>query len=137
LALKELAASVAAAFGVHCVCDFRAPAGIGDQTVANHLYRIAQEAIHNAIKHGKAREIALGLSESRGELLLAIKNDGVGLPPRAGRKTGMGLQNMKARARMIGASLQIRPGESGGTEVTCLLRNPKAQAGNIQEAYAP
>ena len=137
LALKELAESVGAAFGVHCVCEVRAPVAIGVQTVANHLYRIAQEAIHNAIKHGKAREIAVALSESRGELLLAIKNDGVGLPPRAGRKTGMGLQNMKTRARMIGASLQIRAGESGGTEVTCLLRNPKRQAGTGQEAYAP
>jgi signal transduction histidine kinase len=61
----------------------------------------------------------------------------VGLPPRAGRKTGMGLTNMKARARMIGASLQIRAGESGGTEVTCLLRSPKPQTGSGQEAYAP
>ena len=68
--------------------------------------------------------------------VLAIKDDGAGFPPHAGRKTGMGLQNMKARARMIGASLEIRAGESGGAEVTCLLRNPKPQAGSGQEAYA-
>jgi PAS domain S-box-containing protein len=125
LAMKELVASVEAAFGVHCVCECRAPVAIHDQTVANHLYRIAQEAIHNAIKHGKAREIAVTLCEQAGELALGIKDDGVGFPPQTDRKTGMGLQNMKARARMIGAVLEVRAGEPRGAEVSCLLKNPK------------
>jgi two-component system, LuxR family, sensor kinase FixL len=136
VALKELTESVSAAFHIQCGCEVRAPVAIGDKTVANHLYRIAQEAIHNAIKHGKAREIAVTLSEFGGESLLAIKDNGVGFPPRAGQKKGMGLKNMKARARMIGASLQIRAGESGGTEVTCMFRSQKPPAGKV-EAYAP
>jgi PAS domain S-box-containing protein len=126
LALKELAASVEAAFGVHCVCNFQSPVTIGEQTVANHLYRIAQEAIHNAIKHGKAREIAITLTGQAGQVALAIQDNGMGLPAPAERKAGMGLQNMKARAGMMGAALEIRAGASGGTVVTCVLTIPNA-----------
>ena len=136
LALKDLAASVTAAFGVDCACEFGAPAAIGDQTIAHHLYRIAQEAIHNAIKHGRAKAITVTLRGPEGHVILTIQDDGLGLPSHAGLRTGMGLKNMEARARMIGASLQIRARESSGTEVTCLLRSPKPQAENEQEAYA-
>ncbi|HVM46796.1 MAG TPA: PAS domain S-box protein [Candidatus Acidoferrum sp.] len=125
LALKELAASVATAFNVSCLCQSRRPVNIADSTVTNHLYRIAQEATHNAVKHGKARHVALSLNQRAGELILAIRDDGIGIPPNADRKGGMGLQNMKARARMIGASLQIRARKSGGAEVTCSLKNPE------------
>jgi PAS domain S-box-containing protein len=135
LALKELAASVESAFGVECTCDFRSPGAIHDQTVANHLYRIAQEAIHNAIKHGKAREIGVALREEPGQSALEIKDNGTGFPPGADRKAGMGLQNMKTRAGMIGASLEIRAGEAGGTVVTCLLANPNPRTGTGQEIY--
>jgi PAS domain S-box-containing protein len=134
-ALRELAESVAAAFDIHCICDFRAPVEIGDPAVANHLYRIAQEAIHNAIKHGKAREITVTLSEANGELRLAVRNNGVGFLLSGSRKAGMGLQNMKARARMVGASLQIHTAEPGGVEVICSLKNSKPQGGRSQETY--
>jgi PAS domain S-box-containing protein len=127
LALTELASSIEAAFGVNCVCDFRTAVAIDDQATANHLYRIAQEAIHNAIKHGKPREIAISLSERGREIALAIKDDGAGFPPQAELKAGMGLQNMKARAGMIGASLEICAGESGGAVVTCVLAPPTPQ----------
>ena len=122
LALKELAASVQAAYGVRCDCDFRTPVTVGEQSVANHLYRIAQEAIHNAIKHGKAGEIAVTWSDQSGESVLVIRDDGVGLAPAARRKRGMGLQNMEARARMIGATLAIGGAVGRGTEVKCALR---------------
>jgi len=125
-ALQELAAGVEAAFDVKCVCDFRMPVAIDDQTAANHLYRIAQEAIHNAIKHGKAKAITISLSQPEGQIILAVMDDGAGFAPNADRRTGMGLQNMKARAGMIGASLEIRAGESGGAVVTCKLTIPSS-----------
>jgi PAS domain S-box-containing protein len=122
LALKELAASVEAAFNVSCFCNFRPPLTLDEPTVANHFYRIAQEAIHNAIKHGKASVINLTLTTQSGEIELTIQDNGVGLP--ADCKTGMGLQNMKARAGLMGAALDIRTGATGGTVVACLLKIP-------------
>jgi PAS domain S-box-containing protein len=129
-ALKALAASVEAAFGVACVCDFTRPVGIADQVAANHLYRIVQEAIHNAIKHGRARTITIRLRKDAGGLALTIKDDGAGLPAETDHEPGMGLQNMRARADMMGASFDIRSGDTGGAEVTCFLPIPSSnQAG--------
>ena len=128
-ALKELAASIEAAFGVKCVCDFRPPAAISDPTVANHLYRIAQEAIHNAIKHGKARTITVLFMTEAGKLVLTIQDDGAGIAQEW--TPGMGLQNMKTRAQMIGATLEIHAGARGGTVVACSLpiSNPPNSSG--------
>jgi signal transduction histidine kinase len=93
--------------------------------MANHLYRIAQEAVQNAVKHGKPKTIRIALKELAGSVELRVQDDGVGFPgkPRR-RKAGMGVQNMQARADIIDASLDIRPGKQGGTRVTCRLRSP-------------
>jgi PAS domain S-box-containing protein len=123
-ALEELATGVESAFRLRCVCDFPKPVPVRDHTMANHLYRIAQEAVQNAVKHGKARTVRIELKELGRCIELRVEDDGVGLPRRPRRKAGMGLQNMKARAGMIGASLDIRPRKQGGTVVTCRLRGP-------------
>ena len=125
-ALEELAASVENAFEVRCVCDFPEPLAVPDHAVANHLYRIAQEAIQNAIKHGKTKNIRVKLKQVRGGIELEVENDGVGFPREAGRPGGMGLGNMKARAGIIGAALDIRRGKRGGTIVTCRLEGRAA-----------
>ena len=124
-ALEELAASVETAFQVRCVCSFPKPVPVRDHTVANHLYRIAQEAIQNAVKHGKPKTIRIALKELARSVELRVEDDGVGFPRQPRRRTaGMGVQNMQARAGIIGASLDIRPGKQGGTLVTCRLRSP-------------
>jgi two-component system, chemotaxis family, response regulator Rcp1 len=97
-ALEELAASIESAFPVQCNCDFPEALAVEDHTVANHLYRIAQEAIHNALKHGKARSIRITLRKAHGGMELEVVDDGVGIPAKAEEKGGMGLSNMKARA---------------------------------------
>jgi hypothetical protein len=125
-ALEELAASVENAFEVRCVCDFPEPLAVPDHAVANHLYRIAQEAIQNAVKHGKARNIRLKLKQVRGGIELGVENDGVGFPRKAGRPGGMGLGNMRARAGIIGGALDIRRGKRGGTMLTCRLEGKAA-----------
>ena len=124
-ALEELAASVETAFQVRCVCSFPKPVPVRDHTMANHLYRIAQEAVQNAIKHGKPKTIRIAMKELASCVDLRVEDDGVGFPrkPRR-RKAGMGLQNMQARADIIGALLDIRPGKQGGTRVTCRLPRP-------------
>jgi signal transduction histidine kinase len=125
-ALEELAAGVENAFEVRCVCDFPEPLAVRDHAVANHLYRIAQEAIHNAVQHGKARNIRIQLKKLRGGIELGVQSDGVAFPRRAGRRGGMGLRNMKARAGIIGALLDIRPRQGGGTVVACRLQRRAA-----------
>ena len=120
-ALTELAEGFEAAFHLRCVCEAASSVTIEDQSVANHLYRIAQEAIHNAIKHGRPKAITVALSETNGRVALTVKDDGAGFAMHVANPIGMGLPNMNARARMIGATLEIGPGENGGTIVTCTL----------------
>jgi len=123
-AMEELAANVESAFQLRCLCNFPKPVPVRDQTMANHLYRIAQEAIQNAVKHGKAKTIRIELKELARCIELRVEDDGVGFPRKPRREAGMGLHNMEARASMIGASLDIRPVRQGGTLVTCRLRAP-------------
>jgi PAS domain S-box-containing protein len=125
-ALEELAAGVESAFQVRCVCDFPQTLAVRDHAVANHLYHIAQEAVQNAIKHGKARNIRIQLKRLPGGIELLVENDGLGFPRHPGRADGMGLSNMRARAGIIGASLDMRRGTRGGTLLACRLRRRAA-----------
>jgi two-component system CheB/CheR fusion protein len=119
--LEELAAKVEGMFGVSClmVCDGQVL--VHDNLVATHLYRIAQEAISNAVKHGKAKTIVLDLHAGPREMTLTITDDGVGLEKSSGDGRGIGLHTMKYRASLIGGTLDVRPGRGGGTAVTCVV----------------
>ncbi len=88
-----------------------------------NLYRIAQEAITNAIKHGKAKNIRIDLIAGRGCLTLTVENDGLDFPAGANHSDGMGLRIMRYRAEVINSSLEVRKGTNGGTIVTCDLSN--------------
>ena len=100
------------------------PAGRDCGRPRNHrlLYRIAQEAITNAVKHGRAKSIVVSLNSSPDESTLTITDDGSGFPAGASATGGLGLRIMKYRAQMIGASLRIRPADSKGTTVACSFR---------------
>ncbi|HEY8538669.1 MAG TPA: PAS domain-containing protein, partial [Steroidobacteraceae bacterium] len=87
--------------------------------LANHLYRIAQEAIRNAVRHGQARTIRLHLRVTRGKVSLAITDDGIGLPERAMDAAGMGLKIMRYRARMLGGEVHFERVEPTGTRIVC------------------
>jgi signal transduction histidine kinase len=89
--------------------------------VAIHLYRIAQEAISNAIKHGHATTVLLELTESDDQINLTIQDDGQGLRPNGEHHPGMGLAIMDYRARTIGAALELQIKPQGGTSVSCRL----------------
>jgi PAS domain S-box-containing protein len=118
-ALRELAASTENMFGVKCrfACD--PPVLVRDPAVATHLYRIAQEAVSNAIKHGEAREVLVHLQSVGNRTGLSVHDNGVGLPKSIPKEKGMGLRIMQSRAGMIGGSLSIEKDPAGGTLVVC------------------
>lgn len=119
-AMKELAANTKDMFGISCQFFCLKPVFVEDLTTATHLYRIAQEAVSNAIKHGKAKEVQIVLSAEDGILSLAIQDNGVGIESKPMKKKGMGLQVMKYRAGIIGGSIDVRKSEHG-TRVTCTV----------------
>jgi two-component system sensor kinase FixL len=124
-ALQELAGSVEALF--HCACKVSSHHAIDitDHAVAIHLYRIVQEAVNNAIQHGKAPKITITLSvRHEGGMILMVHDNGVGLPTDVAERRGMGLRIMHHRARMIGAILEVQRRAHGGTCVICTLDNP-------------
>ncbi len=124
VALRELCTSVAAMFNIRC--NFRCPLPVmmDDSSVATHLYRIAQECVQNAIRHGKASRIKIELA-SRPQVRLTVSDNGVGFPPPDQLRKGMGLRTMAHRAQVIGAKLEIRPLARGGSEVICTLARRK------------
>jgi signal transduction histidine kinase len=97
------------------------PPDLRDDAKAVHLYRIAQEAVNNSVRHGRPRQVVVSLGQSDGSLRLAIEDDGVGLQQVLPRGSGMGLQIMQHRARLIGANLEIRRRDPAGTVVEVLL----------------
>jgi signal transduction histidine kinase len=118
-ALTDLAARAKELFRIPC--QFRSHKDIPplDPAVTNQLYKIVQEAVSNAVKHGKARRIGIRLANGTDRLLLTIHNDGLPFPDHKAQFTGMGLRIMNYRANLIGASLEVKAGPKHGTRVTC------------------
>jgi PAS domain S-box-containing protein len=120
-ALEQLAENIKKYFSVYCKAECDPELRISDNAVAVHLYRIAQEATTNAIKHGKAKKIWISLTQEHGVVTLRIKDDGVGIKKADIKAKGMGLRVMQHRARMIGGTLDVEKSEGGGTVVVCAL----------------
>jgi PAS domain S-box-containing protein len=120
-ALQELADDAAKRF--HLPCDFHGEVvlAIVDPDAATQLYRIAQEAITNAVKHGRAKRITICLVEAGDQCELKVKDNGRGFARTKATTAGMGLRIMKYRATMIGASLEVRSAAGRGTTVTCVF----------------
>jgi PAS domain S-box-containing protein len=117
--LQRFAGQVEDLFGISCSFVCLEPVLIDDDSVATHLYHITQEAVNNAIKHGRARNVVIALAASGGRGALTISDNGSGIRrPSAGRK-GMGLHIMNYRAKMIGGGLDVSQGKPHGTVVTC------------------
>jgi signal transduction histidine kinase len=119
--LEGLAANVKKMFAIPCAFSVKGaiPDLPGDITL--QLHKIAQEAVSNAIKHGRAKNVGIALARTSEQLILTIENDGVpfALPTKA--RNRMGLRIMNYRARTVGASLEIQPLRGSGTVVTCSL----------------
>jgi PAS domain S-box-containing protein len=119
-ALTDLANRTHQEGQVNCMFDCPEPVSVADNLAATHLYLIAQEAVHNAVKHGRPRQVRIGL-RSNGALVLRVECDGMGIPAEALARPGLGLRIMRNRAAVIGAELSVGPGEPSGTVVTCTL----------------
>ena len=120
-ALAELALNMEKMFGVQCVFDCDNVVKFEDHAAATHLFRIAQEAASNAIKHGHAKRITVSLHEEAAHIRVSVTDDGVGFPGNFSGGTGMGLRIMQTRTNMIGGNLTIERRPRGGTVVSCVV----------------
>jgi signal transduction histidine kinase len=128
-ALKLIAAGATRTFGVACAVEANGAGElpIGGQA-AIQLFRIGQEALHNAVRHGQASRVVLRLSAGRGVLTLSVRDDGVGCPAGLDRVRGMGLRIMRYRAQMIGGEVQFLNRPRGGASVICTMPLDLARA---------
>lgn len=127
VALDELAARTREQSGIDCHFDCAETVSVPDPHMAKQLYRIAQEAVSNALRHGKPSHICLTLHSGPAELRLTIRDDGIGLQKpvalsqAAAPEGGMGIPTMQYRAAMIGGELLFGPAEGEGTLVSCIV----------------
>jgi PAS domain S-box-containing protein len=125
--LAELALYIKDVFGVECHFRSDIPSPFqNNATAANHIYYIVHEAVHNAVKHSKSKNIFVILSANNGRVILKIRDDGQGIPEAVDNR-GMGLRLMNYRANKIGASLNIRKDVEGGTLVTLQIETEKEE----------
>ena len=118
-ALRAMIASADEAQGVICRVTYAAQDLQLEQVVATHVYRIAQEAVANALKHARATRIEVGFRSRGPSFVLSVRDDGIGLPATAPRWGQLGLSIMRYRAHLIGATLSLLCQPGGGTEVRC------------------
>jgi signal transduction histidine kinase len=111
----------------HVTCTFMGPASpvVIDEFIAGHLFRIAQEAVNNAVKHSKGNRVSVSLQSHNGHLRLEIADNGRGLPNAEPPQRGIGLQVMKHRASVIDAELTTKSTPGKGVTITCVLNPPK------------
>ena len=121
IALQEICAKMRQRSNICCVVE-----SDGDPLCSNlkgpvaiQIFRIAQEAMHNAIKHSQAKRVVARLASTNGHIILTVKDDGIGFNAHARTKKGMGLAIMQYRARMVDGTLDIRTTDEGGVVVTC------------------
>ena len=120
-ALGELAKSTRENYSLACRFDCPEPVRVGDATTATHLYRIAQEAVGNAVKHAKADAISIRLARTESDLVLEVADNGVGIAPGKPQLEGAGLRLMEYRCAVIGGRFTVRRKEGGGTLVACTI----------------
>ena len=121
-ALRDLAEKNSRLTGTNIEYSENSELQLDSPDASMHLYRIAQEAVANAVRHGEARHIQIRIELNESQLVLIIEDDGKGLDYRAIRKAeGMGLRTMRYRAQAIGANLTFEPCLSGGTRVRCQM----------------
>ena len=123
-ALHELADNVSKMFKVRCAFECDSPPAINDTAAATHLYRVAQEAVQNAVRHGKPGQIIISLAGRKERVELTVEDDGTGLPDDWQKQRGLGTRIMAHRAAMIGGAFSIEPNPTGGTFVKCSMPLP-------------
>lgn len=113
-------------FSVECTFSEERGAYTPDSGAASNLYRIAQECISNAVKHGRATRIDVSLRQKGDKVILQIQDNGVDFPETLSEDRGMGVDIMSYRARVINARLSIERRDEGGTIITCVLSSARS-----------
>ncbi|MHC4956685.1 MAG: sensor histidine kinase [Planctomycetota bacterium] len=127
VALEELATLTRTNHGIDCRLVVNSPGSLSDE-VADHLHRIASEAVGNAAHHAQPTSIEIGLMWDDGRLTLFVADDGIGMPEYPTRR-GIGTWIMRSRAAAIGADFEIGRGAAGGTVVSCTLHRTDDEHG--------
>jgi PAS domain S-box-containing protein len=119
-ALQNLAAQASQNTGIKC--HFKSARGVRlpDDAAALHLYRVAQEAVNNAIKHSGAKNILISLDRDTKHTCVSVQDDGKGFTVRK-RSKGLGLHMMRYRANALGGQLKIERRKRGGMDITCVI----------------
>ncbi|MBX3415159.1 MAG: PAS domain S-box protein [Pirellulales bacterium] len=120
-ALEALAHQIEATSGIRCRVNSTEFTEFSGRHAATHLYRIAQEALQNVVKHAQASEVVITLRSETTQLTLAIEDDGVGIGSGRGRQGGLGLHTMRYRAGIIGAQFSVTNAPTHGTIIKCIL----------------
>lgn len=118
-ALQDLSVHAQKLFNVNCAFKSEGKIPTIEPHMRGHLYKIAQESLTNAIKHGKAKRVGISLANGDHQIVLTIQNDGKPFPDLKGHPTGMGVRIMNYRASVIGGTLVIKGTGQRGTRVTC------------------
>ncbi len=107
-------------------CHLKAAKGVRvtDDNVALHLYRVAQEAVTNAVKHSGAKNLLITLDKNAENVCVTVEDDGKGFSPRR-RSKGLGLHIMRYRANVLGGELKIEKRKRGGMQITCVIPNKR------------
>jgi signal transduction histidine kinase len=120
-ALEKFAFTTSELFGIQCRFECLVPVIVDGPATAEHLFRITQEGVSNAIRHGHATVVDISLQEIDTRILLSVSDNGVGLPASLSDRKGMGLQIMAARSQFIDGQFSLSRKASGGTNLTCLV----------------
>ena len=120
-ALRGLSRQTEESTELRCRCDCPDPVVLDEPVVANHLFRIVQEAVNNAVKHSGGTWITIALRKQDGAVELRIDDDGSGFDRSRDQGGGLGLHIMHYRAHAVSASLRIEYREGGGTSVVCVV----------------
>jgi signal transduction histidine kinase len=120
-ALEDLTETTRKLHRVDCVFECDSPVLLHDPAAAEQMYRIAQEAVRNAVQHASPRRIVVRLESEEDGLSLRVEDDGAGMRKAIRAGAGMGVRIMKRRARAVGAKFEARIGPNGGTIIVCTL----------------
>ncbi|HEY2380137.1 MAG TPA: PAS domain-containing protein [Terriglobia bacterium] len=138
-ALRALAGSIEKRTGISCRFRRVGQVVIPENVTAYHLFRIAQEAVNNAVKHSHGKHIWIVMRTDDNRIALSVRDDGIGLPAEPERSKGVGLQTMAYRASLINASLwsgSVRTAGSKGANVVCSLPREARRSSNSKSAAA-
>ncbi len=122
-ALRRLGQDLEQIFGIRCRMEL-VDCGFAPGQPSLHVYRIVQEALNNAVKHGEANHIEVRLTRVNQQVLLCIEDDGLGLDQNAPESARLGLLGMRHHCQMLGGTLELIPNQPTGVVVRCLLPSP-------------